>query len=79
MKQEGHVGVLEVTTMLLISAIYAAEGRVSDVKTLKKEDMVYPLPPLKEIEATLLDPEKAREEFAESHDVVQEEELQDDV
>lgn len=53
MKEEGHVGILDVTTMMLIGALHSACGRVKDVEEMKKEDFVYPLPTLKGMEATL--------------------------
>lgn len=54
MKHEGHVGILDVTTMLFIGALYSACGRVRNVEEMKKEEFIYPLPPLKAIEATFV-------------------------
>ena len=53
MKEEGHVGVLDVTTMMFIGALHSASGRVQNVGQLNKEDFVYPLPKLEEVECTL--------------------------
>jgi hypothetical protein len=53
MKEEGHVGILDVTTMMFIGALHSACGRVQNVEALRKEDFVYPLPPLEVMEATL--------------------------
>lgn len=53
MKEEGHVGILDVTTMMFISALHSVCGRIKNVEQLRKEDIVYPLPPLEVMEATL--------------------------
>lgn len=56
MKIEGHVGILDTTAAMFIAALYAASGRISNIEALSREDIVYPMKELKEIEVEM-DPE----------------------
>ena len=55
MKEEGHVGILDVTTMMFIGALHSACGRIKNIDQMRKEDFVYPLPPLEVLEAKLVE------------------------
>lgn len=48
MKEEGHIGALEITVMLFIEGLYRAAGRPVSRggDMLKREELIYPLPPL---------------------------------